>query len=404
MIWCPTYSTYYGGETMKFNSERLKFARIYNAMTCDELGEKVGLTKQTISFYENGNEPPLKAMFSISRQLNFPFAFFYTDDNKTVKMENTFYRALLSTTKKEKTAQTYKIEMLLRIFEIINEYVEFPRINLPNMKINIRSDKDIVEIARELREFWGLSTKPIKDMVYVMEKNGILVKSLDTHTQSIDAFTQYIDIDGIRYLCVVLEEEKTSAVRRQFSAAHELGHIILHSTTVNMDEVDRKEFREIERQANLFASEFLLPSDEFIKDLIHPTNLKCYEMLKNKWHVSILAMMMKALNLGVITDNQFKYLIKQYNILNYRKNEPLDGIINIPQPQLLKNSIEMLLENDVFTSKTLMKEFEKRGLPMNPREVEILFGLEEGRLKLEEEEENKIIPMNLKIKLKDEQK
>ena len=381
---------------MKFNGERLKFARIYNAMTCDELGEKVGLTRQSISFYENGNEPPVKVMFSISKELHFPFSFFYTNDTKNVKVVNTFYRALLSTTKKEKLAQTYKLELFLKIFEIINEYVQFPITNLPKNKIVINSDEDIVNIARELREFWNLGNKPIKDLVYIMESNGLLVKSIDTQTKSIDAFTQYIDINDIRYLCVVLEEEKTSAARRQFSAAHELGHILLHANTVNMEEIDRKEFREVERQANVFASEFLLPADEFKKDLIHPTSLKCYEMLKNKWHVSIFAMMMRALNLNIITDNQFKYLIKQYDSLNYRHGEPLDSITYIPQPQLIKNAVDMLLDNDVFTSKTFMNELEKNGLPMNSREVEILLGLEEGRLKMEDEQTNKIIPLKLK--------
>ena len=188
--------------------------------------------------------------------------------------------------------------------------MEFPDINIPVVQKENLSDQDISNAARELRDLWNIENKPIKDIIFLMENNGLVVTALPTNTEEIDAFTQYIKIENKEYMCVVLENEKKSACRRQFSAAHELGHIILHANKINMNEIERSEFREIERQANLFASELLLPEEEFKKDLIMPTSLKSYEILKRKWHVSILAMMMRACNLNIITQNQFQYLIQ----------------------------------------------------------------------------------------------
>ncbi|MGV8982353.1 ImmA/IrrE family metallo-endopeptidase [Clostridium sp.] len=43
-------------------------------------------------------------------------------------------------------------------------------------------------------------------------------------------------------------------VKRNFDAAHELGHIILHSKLSNIKELSNEEFKKLEVEANSFAS------------------------------------------------------------------------------------------------------------------------------------------------------
>lgn len=92
-----------------------------------------------------------------------------------------------------------------------------------------------------------------------------------------DAFYQYGEIGDNAYHCVVLGTEKPSFVRRQFSAAHELGHIVLHEKFNDLDEVSREDFRKREDEANEFAAEFLLPKAAFLNDLkMYPNKLTHY--------------------------------------------------------------------------------------------------------------------------------
>ena len=371
-----------------FNGDRLKFARTYRGMSAQELADRINVSRQSINQFENysidsdkNSKPSMENIENIAQELKFPVEFFFQKARENIKVENTYFRALLSSKKKEKQSQINKAVLIAVIYDILQEYLEFPDINIPVVEKDILSDKDIANAARKIRDLWNIGNKPIKDIIFLMENNGLVVTALSTNTEEIDAFTQYIQIENREYMCVVLENEKKSACRRQFSAAHELGHIILHANKINMNEIERSEFREIERQANLFASELLLPEDEFKKDLIMPTSLKSYEILKRKWHVSILAMMMRACNLNIITQNQFQYLMKQYTIKNYRKHEPLDNIIDIPQPQTLKRAIEILLTNNIFTSDEFLDELKKREWAIDYRDVEELLNLEEGILK-----------------------
>ncbi len=371
-----------------FNGDRLKFARTYRGMSAQELAEKIEVSRQSINQFENysidsdkNSKPSIENIENIAQELKFPVEFFFQKEKENIKIENTYFRALLSSKKKEKQSQINKAVLITVIYDILQEYLEFPDINIPVVQKENLSDQDISNAARELRDLWNIENKPIKDIIFLMENNGLVVTALPTNTEEIDAFTQYIKIENKEYMCVVLENEKKSACRRQFSAAHELGHIILHANKINMNEIERSEFREIERQANLFASELLLPEEEFKKDLIMPTSLKSYEILKRKWHVSILAMMMRACNLNIITQNQFQYLMKQYTIKNYRKHEPLDNIIEIPQPQTLKRAIEILLTNNIFTPDEFLDELKKREWAVDYRDVEELLNLEEGILK-----------------------
>ena len=371
-----------------FNGDRLKFARTYRGMSAQELADRINVSRQSINQFENysidsdkNSKPSMENIENIAQELKFPVEFFFQKARENIKVENTYFRALLSSKKKEKQSQINKAVLIAVIYDILQEYLEFPDINIPVVEKDILSDKDIANAARKIRDLWNIGNKPIKDIIFLMENNGLVVTALSTNTEEIDAFTQYIKIENREHMCVVLENEKKSACRRQFSAAHELGHIILHANKINMNEIERSEFREIERQANLFASELLLPEDEFKKDLIMPTSLKSYEILKRKWHVSILAMMMRACNLNIITQNQFQYLMKQYTIKNYRKHEPLDNIIDIPQPQTLKRAIEILLTNNIFTSDEFLDELKKREWAIDYRDVEELLNLEEGILK-----------------------
>lgn len=148
--------------------------------------------------------------------------------------------------------------------------------------------------------------------------------------------------------------DKQSAVRRQLDGAHELGHRLMHED-VNNDLLSRDEFKRIEEQANRFASAFLLPAEAFAQT-VTSTSLLHFVELKKYWKASIAAMIYRCKDLGLITESKYMSLFKQMSMKRMRIKEPLDDAIPVPEPVVLRKSIQMLIENNVKNELQIIHE------------------------------------------------
>lgn len=364
---------------MGFNGKRLRNARIFRNMTISELAEKIDVTKQAISQYEKDIiTPKPDVLFSLVTSLRFPVSFFSEKDDLETNIENTFFRALGSTKTLDLNTQETKTQFIVRIYNFFSEYLNFPKLDLPKSLYFDYSNPE--EAAKLLRNFWQLGNQPITNMVSLLEKKGIIVSALTTESNKIDAFTQIHSTNGKKQYCIVLGNDKQSFVRRNFDAAHELGHIILHDDLIHIKELSNEEFKKIEKEANQFAASFLLPEDSFYMDLVNPTNLNAYKALKKKWKVSISAMVMRAKQVGRINTTQYQNLMKNISYKKWRKNEPFDDEWALQRPQLFKKAIKILENNDVLSSNQIISELANRNCSMNARDIEMLLDLEPDTL------------------------
>ena len=383
----------------EFNGERLKFARLYNGYTVDELASKIDISAQAESQYEMERiTPQFDKIILLSNVLNFPVDFFLEKDNILLKSGSSYFRSLMKTPKKYRTEQKTKVCLLAKLYTVLNEYIEFPTLDLPH---DIESYDTPEEAASYLREFWKLGDKPILNLLRLLEAKGIVVTSYDTNTTDIDAFSQQFTINGKEVFFIAYSNNKNSAARINFDLAHELGHIILHNWNEDTEDISREEFKQREKEANEFAAAFLLPKESFLNDIrFYNNELSRYVELKKKWRVSIGAMIHRACQLDVLTMNQYQYLIRIMNKKGMKQVEPLDDILEIPYPRLLRDSIDLLLTNNVFSKNELLMEFSNAGYPMEPSELEKLFVLEKGYLSKDTDEKD-FSPIILKINTKD---
>ncbi len=93
--------------------------------------------------------------------------------------------------------------------------------------------------------------------------------------------------------------------RQRFTMAHELGHFVKHSM-INSDFADKTFFRNgetnhIEKEANFFAGELLMPEGEFIRFVKEVSGT--VEDISNHFHVSTLAVRVRAKQLGFTGHN-----------------------------------------------------------------------------------------------------
>ena len=375
----------------KFNGERLKSARLYRGLTLADISKETGISKQSLSLYENNkNIPDLGNVMRLSQALGFPYDFFFQMNEFSIKTEATYFRALLSTNKKDRIAQSIKLEYLAQIYLVLFEYIDFPRLNIPKVDFhsgNTSHDyedadegEQLEDIAIKVREHWGIGTAPIKDLRYTLEANGIIVTCFDTNAEKIDAFSQRTIINNGDVFFIVISKTGQTLARARFDMAHELAHILLHPWSEDLELIPKEEFKARERQANMLASALLLPKESFIQDVSHyPTNLEYYKHLKEKWNVSIQAMIYRTHQLGVITTNQYQYLMRQVSKNSWRKGEPGDVTYQL-KDNLLQSAVDMLINNKVLTGAEIVAELKEKGIAMHPNEIEDLLCLKNGTL------------------------
>lgn len=371
---------------MEFNGTRLRTARVFRNMTISELEKKVGVSKQAISQYENNKMTPKPdVFFRLVINLGFPKVFF-TEKKDAMIVENTFFRALSNARKLDLDTQETKTYFIVEIYNFLNEYLNFPKLDLPRKsefeEIHIEAD------AKYLRDYWGLGNEPIQNMVDLLEKKGIIVSAIKTKTKKIDAFTQIINNNDFKQYCIILGNDKQSYVRRNFDAAHELGHIILHDNLSHVEEFSNDEFKKIEKEANQFAASFLLPEESFYRDLYNPTKLNTYIELKKKWKVSIAAMIMRSKQLGRINPGQYQNLMKNLSYRKWRISEPFDKDWELQKPQLFKNAVKMLIENKILSNYQIISQLSNRKCSLNAYDIEELLDLDSGILSAKKDNSN----------------
>ncbi len=119
------------------------------------------------------------------------------------------------------------------------------------------------EAAAATREHFGIRpSEPVRDICGLLEANGIKVLPLRVAS---DAFfgLSVATADGGPAIAVNVWE-RISVERWIFTAAHELAHLVLHLE--DYDVVHKEEEKRQEREANLFASHFLMPQEVFAKE------------------------------------------------------------------------------------------------------------------------------------------
>jgi Zn-dependent peptidase ImmA (M78 family) len=184
----------------------------------------------------------------------------------------------------------------------------------------------------------------------------------------------------------MLATDKMSLPRRQMDAAHELGHAILHKG-VSHEEL-KSDLKEIERQAFRFASAFLLPETTYVHEVQH-YSLAGLLSVKERWRVSVKAQIRRLLDLEVIPEHYGTQLYKSYSANGWNKVEPLDRDWPVPEPTVLRNALNLIVESGTRTKEDLLAvEF-----TMHPGDIENLAGLPPGWFN---RQEGSVVPLSLK--------
>lgn len=115
-------------------------------------------------------------------------------------------------------------------------------------------------LAEKVRHRFGLRPgELVRDICGLLESNGIKVLPLAVASDAFFGLSVAADDGGPAV--VVNTWERIPVERWIFSAAHELGHLVLHGPEYQIDRSEEEKAQE--KEANLFAGQFLMPEEVF---------------------------------------------------------------------------------------------------------------------------------------------
>lgn len=326
---------------------RLRDARLAGRLNQSELAEAIGISRQAISAFEQGEKSPEPETLSrIASTLNQSVAFFATEDREVFGESSTrFFRKFGPDTKRRNLMCDVFGKWFVQTTRYFFDFVNFPQVALPSaasptLATGRYSDEEIETAAELCRIEWGLGTGPLSNVVGLLESKGVAVCRYEFAEEQIEAFSFW---NGPRPF-IFLSSDKNSAARARFDAAHELGHLILHRWIGSEEIEDPKVLKEIEREANRFAGAFLLPRRSFPNE-VYTTRLDAFVTLKRRWKVAIQAMVYRCKDLAIFDEDQITNLYKQISYRKWRTKEPLDDELPLEQPKLLTRAADLVVKS-----------------------------------------------------------
>ena len=352
--------------------ERLNQALAARGFSATELAVRLDVTTTTLSRWRNKAQVPAPAaMDLLAKELRVTAEWLTRPLRPALSKPN--FRGSAAQLKNDRSLLHTRLEWLEEVAAHFEEYVEYPDIALPCIQARSLSEinTEVIEAAADAcRKAWRMGDAPAGDILLLLENSGVIVAREETGIARIEGLSAW-SASGRPYL--LLCADKGNAFRSRFDAAHELGHLVLHR---NIEiPTDPRALKLMESQAHQFAGAFLLPARGFVPEVGLPVSLHGLLQLKQRWGVSVGAMILRLRALGVINEDGYLRLIKYRSAKWGQKHEPNDEDREVERPRLLRRTFELLANEGVIRAEALPAY-----LGLSAHDVESLLSLPMGSL------------------------
>ena len=340
------------------NAALIKVARQARGMSQVQLAKRAGVTQAAISKWEAGvTQPSAEFVTALANALTFPASLFYETDPVFGVPISVNYRKSASVGAKAIDKMEAEINLrLMHLRRLLTSMDYKPELSLPRLDID-EYNGDAAHVAQLVRRHWGVPSGPLLNLTALVERAGCIVLTCDF--EDIGVYGLTLQPPGLP-TCIFLNSSMPGD-RQRFTVAHELAHAIMH----------RLPSADMEREADAFASELLMPAQDIRSDLMHGMSLQRLAALKPLWRVSMGALLMRAKSLGCITDTQSTYLWRQMSAAGYRKKEPVEVDFPAEKATALSDILRAHSDELGYT----MEDFEAM-LHVHAGELNEMYGIE----------------------------
>jgi Zn-dependent peptidase ImmA (M78 family) len=279
-------------------AKRIKSARNLAGFSLRELSDKmVGIVSHNaIKKYEMGlMMPDSKVLLALANALNVKTDYFFRPYE--VSIENIEFRRKSKLLVKEANSIKEKVT------DSISNYIELEQfLNLTSVFINplqniqISNGVDVELAVNALLNDWKLGFNALPNVVELLEDKEIKVIEIDDN-DNFDGLSGWANNN----IPVIVINKNFPVDRKRLTALHELAHLLL----VFNENVEHKER---EKLCHRFAGAMLMPKDTFIQELgSSRKDISIPELItiKETYGISMQAVMARAKDLGVISEDRF---------------------------------------------------------------------------------------------------
>jgi len=317
--------------------ERLEMARKMRGMSQQDLGDQVGVSRMSISKYENNQSVPgSQYLLKLAQALGIKVEYLLRPVEVHLSAPAFRKRAALSKKGEMKILHQTQdwVERYLQVEALFGIDSKF---ETPDIDTNVQQMEDIEQITIRLRENWQLGLDPIDNMMEMLEERGIKVWAFNQEADHFDAVVMWANEQAP----VFVVKDGISGDRQRYNLAHELGHLILRINE-GLDE---------EKAAHRFAGAFLVPEPKVYEELGRFRQHISYEelnLLKHKYGLSMQAWTYRAKDLGVISESKMRSMFIDFSKRGWREKEPGDQILP-EQPRKMNQLILRALAEGVIS-------------------------------------------------------
>ncbi|MEU1313398.1 XRE family transcriptional regulator [Streptomyces cinnamoneus] len=357
-----------------FDPARLTQARRLAEMTKKDVAASLGVTPAAVGQYETGVSKPRPDLIPrLAETFGVPAAFFLVGrPANRLDASMAHFRSLRSTPKSQRERALAFAEQVWELTYALEQRVQLPLVDLPGfvggeVHPGAELPTDPAAAARELRRHWGLGNGPVTHLVRRMESHGIVVVTPpegDPSAATVDAFSTR----AARPLVILTANRSDDVYRHRFTAAHELGHLVLHGDATG----DSRQ----EKEADAFAAEFLTPQASILPLLPKRMDFARLAELRQVWGVSIHSLVYRCRELGLVSDATTSRAYQRLRALDGQPGFSPESVSNFSgeQPSLLRQAFELASAEADLSVPRLAHE-----LAWTPKRTRELLGVQEQR-------------------------
>lgn len=315
-----------------------------------QLGERIGVTRQTVAAWEKGErEPTVVQLARIARELHVSLDTLLgaVEDDEPVLLFRADDPSVLSVGLRQ--LLTDKAEGYAVIERLAGELAVLPE----SRPLDGYNAHLVEQVAREVRDWLGVEDAPLGDVLSLLESKGLKVLCYPLPNE-VSGFSAYTEAWG-----GVIVVNGTHALERQyFTCLHELGHLIFHRreySQPNKKAGTRGDPRE--KAAHHFASAVLLPR-EVMEAELHAFTFgwipdPVLRDMKLRYGVSMRTVLLRAGNLELISKRQAGQQVGVINRDYGKESEPvmLELPLNRPLGRLERLTYRALISEKITTSR-----------------------------------------------------
>lgn len=291
---------------------RLRNARAASGLSLRDLALKIDalVTPQAIGKYERDEDmPSSKVVLALSAALGASVDYLLSDGN--LVLEGVEFRKKTGSAKEEATIEARTIQALER-YLAVEEVLDLRSVDWEkprNAPFPTHDPRDAEDVARSVRDEWGLGNDPVPRLAELLEERGVKVISLDL--EDIDGLAAKVTRGNREAARVIVIKNRTWSERKRFNLAHELGHMCMKM----VGEANA------EAAANRFAGAFLMPADALraeIGAVRSSISLGELAAIKRRYGVSFQAIVYRCKDLEIINKATFKSLFTVFEARGWR--------------------------------------------------------------------------------------